>query len=60
MFLQKNVYKIWTYRGEEFGSRDGRAVTVQFDPTAQVKVTDFDWRNLAKQKEFFSVCVILL
>lgn len=36
----------FTYRCEKLWSRDGRAVAVQFDSTAQVEITNFHWWNL--------------
>ena len=42
----------WTYRSEELRGGDGWAVAVQLDPTAQVKITDLHWGNLAKTYKF--------
>lgn len=43
-------YGMETYRSEELWGRDGRAVAVQFYSTSQVKVTDLDWGDLAKEE----------
>jgi len=52
--LANNSRTIWrrTYRSEELRGGDGRAVAVQLDATAQVKVTDLDWGNLTKRDRF--------
>lgn len=42
-FLFYDDTNSFTYRCEELWGGDGRAVAVQFDSTAQVKITNFHW-----------------
>lgn len=56
MGSKTNTTGWWTYRSEQLRGGDGRAVTVQLDPTSQIKVTDLDRGNL-QNKEIFLKCI---